>query len=161
VCVHTAKEFWSLCRVHTHGKGATCRPPVLLGAPGACLYGAFPCVADQGRTAKLRTAENATHGNVGRTAKYFGARQSNGARQRWQRTAKRERTAALAAHGRDGDARQRALPCIPCMRTAKVALPSKALPCKLCRECTHGKAVAVRIGLFAVQSFARQRLLFP
>ncbi|KAK1630097.1 hypothetical protein QYE76_004412 [Lolium multiflorum] len=64
-------------------------------------------------------------------------------------------------HGRVCSARQRALSCNPCKRTAKVALPSMQLPCKLCREGAHGKAVAVRIELFAVQSGARQRLAFP
>jgi hypothetical protein len=63
------------------------------------------------------------------------------ARQRWRRTAKGFAVHSLHAHGKGG-------------------FPSKPLPCKLCRECTHGKAFAVRIGLFAVQSLARQRLLF-
>jgi hypothetical protein len=41
------------------------------------------------------------------------------------------------------------------MRTTKMALPSKTLSCSLCREFTHGKTVAVRIGVFAVQNGAR------
>jgi hypothetical protein len=35
------------------------------------------------------------------------------------------------------------------------------LPCKLCREGTHGNSFAVRIGLSAVQSGARQPSGFP
>jgi hypothetical protein len=155
VRVHTEKDFWSLCRVHTHGKGATWRQPVDLGAPGGVPVGSF---AVRGRA---RPHGKGAHGNE------CGARQCRAHGKDLWRTAKNWRTAASlphdkgVAHGIDGNARQRPLPCIPCTRTAKMALPSKTLPGNLCREGTHGKAVAVRIGLFAVQSGARQRLAFP
>jgi hypothetical protein len=92
-----------------------------------------------------------------------GARQCRAHGNELWRTAKSWRTEASlphgkeVAHGSDGNA----LPCSPCMRTAKMALPSMTLPGNLCREYTHGKTVAVRIGIFVVQSGARQSPAFP
>ncbi|KAK1643038.1 hypothetical protein QYE76_044321 [Lolium multiflorum] len=62
--MHTAKDIWSLCRVHTHGKGATWRKPVLLGSQCVSLENPLPCVLGSGRTAKRRsTANEWAHGN--------------------------------------------------------------------------------------------------
>jgi hypothetical protein len=64
-------------------------------------------------------------------------------------------------HGSEAHARQRSA-CtakgfaVQDMRTAKKSLSSVSLPGNLCRECTHGKAVAVHLGPFAVRSAARQ-----
>ncbi|KAK1682938.1 hypothetical protein QYE76_043786 [Lolium multiflorum] len=101
------------------------------------------------------------HGIDGSHGSLPAARQCRGARQPPCRTAKKPRTAEMLTHGSVGHARQRSLPCRFCMRTAKTALPSNTLPCTLCRECTHGKAVAVHTGVFAVQSGARQSHAFP
>jgi hypothetical protein len=55
VRVHTAKDFWSLCRVHTHGKGATWRP-VDLGGPGGCAAKHF--AVRGGARQSVRTAQS-------------------------------------------------------------------------------------------------------
>ena len=107
VCKHTAKDFWSLCRVHTHGKGATWRQPVDLGAPGGVPVGDF---AVRGRARPhgkgehgnewWRTAMSGArqrmvaHGKVLAHGSLPAARQRSGARQRWQRTAE------MATHGK-------------------------------------------------------------
>jgi hypothetical protein len=100
--MHTAKDFWSLCRVHTHGKGATWRKPVLLGAVWGVPVGAFAVRArarPHGKGEQLGTGW--AHGIDRRTAKP------------WWRTAKNWPTAASLphgkelAHGRDAHARQR------------------------------------------------------
>ncbi|KAK1644955.1 hypothetical protein QYE76_062760 [Lolium multiflorum] len=99
VRVHTAKDFWSLCRVHPHGKGATWPQPVVLGSCWACLEGPLPCVLVCWRTAKPTARHRAA------------ARQRRLARQRRARTAKAMRTTKRMPHGSPGRARQRPLPC--------------------------------------------------
>ena len=145
VCVHTAKDFWSLCRVHTHGKGATWRSPVRLGAPGGSAGKAFAVRASRwahgkasftaypGRTATTtRTAKRSPHGNAESHGKVQYARHSGVARQRvW-------RTADQRVHGKGlcrvnlRCARQRIL-CrrYLCRSVVTVRLRTvKALPCK-------------------------------
>jgi hypothetical protein len=98
--MHTAKDFWSLCRMHTHGKGATWRSPVLQGGPRGVLEGSLPCGLACGRTAKPA----AQH--------IFAARQRLRTRQRACRTATSART-DTTAHGKAPATRQ------PSARTAK------------------------------------------
>jgi hypothetical protein len=51
VCMHTAKDIWSLCRVHKHGKGA--RDASLCSWQGCCVHVDFFAVQlDQRRTVK-------------------------------------------------------------------------------------------------------------
>jgi hypothetical protein len=135
VCMHTAKDFWSLCRVHTHGKGATWRKPVLLGSQWVCLEIPLPCMLGLGRTAKR--SSTATTG----------------------RTAMSGRTAASMTHGRDrahgkgASARQRARARQRCGRTAKGRAHGKGLcravwsGARQCLRCRRGRCradVAVR-----------------
>jgi hypothetical protein len=45
--------------------------------------------------------------------------------------------------------------------TAKSSLPSKSLPCDICRAASHDEDFAVHIVLFAVQFVERQHAVFP
>jgi hypothetical protein len=162
----------ALCRACAHGKGhlvtlpcaharqrghvaAACRPGRSWGVCCKAL-----CRA-RWRTAKRAHGTEQPHGNVCAHGKVLAARQRTRARQSIQRTATQCRTAQTLAHGRELSARQRALPCKTSTRTATLALPSLPLPGKLYRAHAHGKAFAVRIGVFAVQSGARQRPVLP
>jgi hypothetical protein len=101
VCVHTTKDFWSLCRVHTHGKSATWSSPVLLGAPGWCAGKAFAMRASMW-----------AHGKASFTA-YFCRTATTKRTATSPRTAKTNPHGKLGAHGKEDAARQ------PSARTAK------------------------------------------
>jgi hypothetical protein len=125
MCVHTAKDIWSLCRVHTHGKGATCRPTVLLGAPGGRARMVL-CRAWQSKAARQSVARQ----TLLRTA-------TQGARQRSRAHGK------ATAHGSDGDARQRSLARQRPQRTAEMATHGKGR-CRAIRPCARQRQLCRR-----------------
>ena len=146
VCMHTAKDIWSLCRAHTHGKGATWRKPVDLGSQWVCLEISLPCMLAPGRTAKRsstattgrtatsgRTAASTTHGRDSAHGKGPSARQRARARQRIGRTAKGRAHGKALCRACWSGARQ----CCLCRRgqcRADVAVrrrTAKPLPCKI------------------------------
>jgi hypothetical protein len=145
VCMHTAKDIWSLCRVHTHGKGATWRKPVLLGSQWVSLENPLPCILGSGRTAKSRstattgrtatsgrTAASRTHGRDRAHGSLQDARQRARARQTLERTATSARTATSLCRAVWSGARQ----CLLCRRgrcRADAAVRRRTanpLPCK-------------------------------
>jgi hypothetical protein len=162
VCVHTAKDFWSLCRVHTHGKGATWRSPVRLGAPGGVPVGDFavrPCMLAHGkecRTAQLartaknaRTAKSRPHGNGSAHGSPARARQSQRARQRACRTAAQRTHGSVLCRANCRRARQWCRCRRKRCRAVFAVRPRTAtsLPCKqgpLPCELSHGSVLLSR-----------------
>jgi hypothetical protein len=105
-------------RVHTHGKGATCRPTVPLGAPGGVPAWGFPV---RGRA---RPHGKASHGKEFRRTATLGARQRIPAHGK------------ATAHGSAGSARQRRLARQRSQRTAEMATHGKGL-CRAILACAR------------------------
>jgi hypothetical protein len=152
---HQLREIdQGLCCVYAHGKGhlvtlpcahtrqrhhvaQACAPGKAVGVPG----GSFPCALGGGSTTKRAPRQN------------DGARQCLGAWRSERHTAmpmhtakkkrpttKLERTAQLATHDSELDARQKLCRATMARRSAKIALPSMALaarpvPCCTAKSC--------------------------
>jgi hypothetical protein len=61
VCMHTAKDIWSHCYVHTHGKEDTWREPMHSCAGVVCIQRSLTCGLNDRRTTK---GGGGAHGNA-------------------------------------------------------------------------------------------------